>query len=277
MLGMESLTDIAKKRKVHRVTLSRRFSKITQTPRMSPLRPLPKELVLVVDATSIAHKKLLALVYEHCSAQPLTWSFPESESYASWSALFKAVRKKQLTVFAVVSDGQKGLKKAVQDVFPHVLHQRCIAHVIRLSLSWLTKNPHTEAGRALRVIILNLSRVKTIHEGELWQSAFAGWNTTYQTFLKEKSQNPLTGKSWYTHRKLRAVRSLLKNASPNLFWFTKHSCIPSTTNDVEGGINASVSEVLRRHRGMTINQKEELLCAFLCARRMKKKSTRNAT
>jgi transposase-like protein len=276
MLGMNSLSDIAKEFKVHRVTLSRRFSRIKSTPKIPRMKKLPTELVLVLDATHIAKKRLLALAFEYCSSQPLAWSFPLRESYTSWKELLEPIQRR-FTVFAIVSDGQKGLKKAIQEVFPRVRHQRCIAHVIRLSLSWLTKNPHTEAGKELRILVLDLSRVKTKNEAQIWRTKFMAWDSTHDAFLKEKSENPLTGNRWYTHRKVRAVRSLLKNALPDLFWFTTSTRIPNTTNDVEGGINAPVSEILRRHRGMTIEQKEELLCAFLRARRTKKKSTRNAT
>ena len=273
---MVSISDLAKKSRVHRTTISRRFSNVKTQPKILPLNSLPSELILVLDATQIASKKLLSLVYEYTSSQPLAWSFPERESYFSWQELLTVI-KLHFRVMAVVSDGQKGLRKAIKEVFPEAIHQRCIAHVIRLSLAWLTKNPQTEAGKLLRDLVLILSEVKTEAEGKIWSKSFILWNEKYDFFLKEKSHNPLTGRSWPTHKKLRAVRSLIKNALPDLFWFLKNEKIPSTTNIVEGGINALISESLRRHRGIKIEQKEQLICEFLRDRRKRKLSTRNAT
>ena len=178
---------------------------------------------------------------------------------------------------ALVSDGQKGLRKAVKTIFPSIPHQRCLAHIIRLSLAWLTRNPQTDAGKDLRILVRELAQVKTESATKIWRSSFVEWDTHYEEFLKERSVNPATGRKWYTHRKLRAVRSLIVNALPNLFWFTVDSHIPNTTNAVEGGINAPLAELLHRHRGITEEQKKALVRRFLYARRKKKLPTQNAT
>ena len=176
---------------------------------------------------------------------------------------------------ALVSDGQKGLQKAIKMIFPGITHQRCLAHVIRLSLAWLTRNPQTDAGKDLRVLVRELARVKAENQAAFWHSAFSSWHQQYGEFLKEKSCNPETNRKWHTHRKLRAVRSLVLNALPNLFWFVSDKHIPNTTNAVEGGINSPLAELLHRHRGITEAQKKSLVRRFLYARRKKKLPTRN--
>jgi len=53
----------------------------------------------------------------------------------------------------VVGDGQKGLLKAVREVFPRAKVQRCVVHVHRQAMAWLTRNPKTDAGRELRQLV----------------------------------------------------------------------------------------------------------------------------
>lgn len=263
---MISISDLAKRLKIHRTTLSRKFSKTKNVSKRIPLKTLPSEMVLILDGTWISKIKLLSLAYEYLSDQPLAWSFDDYESYASWKELLLEI-KCRFNVAAIVSDGQKGLKKAIGEVFPKALHQRCLAHVIRLSLAWLTRNPKTKAGEDLRNIVLTLSKAKTKIEADVWKKSFELWNEYYNSFLQQKSFNPVTGRNWFTHRKLRAVRSLIKNALPGLFRCLEDRRIPNTTNVVEGGINSPISELLRRHRGITEKQKELLVSDFLRSRR----------
>lgn len=276
MLGMNSISDLAKEFKIHRTTLSRRFTQTkTVLKKISP-KKLPSELVIILDGTAISKQKILSLAYEKISDQPLAWSFDTHESYSSWRELLLAI-KQHFKVFAIVSDGQKGLKKAIKEIFPNVHHQRCMTHVIRLSLTKLTKNPQTKVGKDLRDLVLILSKVKVQIDANVWKKLFKLWDQYYDPFLNEKSLNILTNRKHFTHRRLRSVRSLIKNAVPDLFWFLQDSRIPNTTNIVEGGINSPLSELIRRHRGVTNEQKELLVSDYLRSRRKRNLSTRNAT
>jgi len=276
MLGVASLTSLAKNIGVHRTTLSRRFGSLDVPPSPVPLCSFTHPPVLVLDGTTISKITVLIIVYNTISDQPLAWSFVLREKFDVWHTLLMRIAVRYQP-HAIVSDGQKGLLKAAKAIFPHTPHQRCLAHVIRLSLAWLTRNPQTSAGQELRILIRNLAQVKTPAHANAWRESFALWNAYYEEFLKEKSVNPATGRKWYTHRKLRAVRSLVLRALPNLFWFTIDDRIPNTTNAVEGGINAVLAELLHRHRGITEQQKKALVTRFLYARRRRKSPTRNAT
>ena len=276
MLGVASLTSIARRMCVHRTTLSRRFSALDVLPSRVPLRPLTHPPVLVLDGTVISKTTVLVIAYDTISDQPLAWSFVSRERFDVWHTLLVHISA-HYQPHAIVSDGQKGLRKAIKALFPHIPHQRCLAHIIRLSLAWLTRNPQTLAGQELRMLVRNLAQVKTPFFANTWSHSFMTWNARYESFLKDKSVNPATGRRWYTHRKLRAVRSLIAHALPNLFFFTTDRYIPNTTNAVEGGINAILAELLHRHRGITEQQKKTLVTRFLYARRRRKLPTRNAT
>lgn len=264
--GVKSLSDIAKQKGVHRTTLSRKFSSISNKTRLNKLKPLPKKLILILDGKNISKNDILILSYEYLSKQPFAWMFDKKENFDSWYLLLNRI-KKDYVVEAVVSDGQKGLIKAVKTVFGDIPHQRCVVHIKRFCLSRLTLNPKTEAGKELRVLVCGLTKVKTKSEAFSWKKTFLNWDKKYKDFLKEKSINPLTNKSWYTHRKLRAVRSHIKNSLDNIFLYTENINISNTTNCVEGGINSPLTELLWRHRGITKDQKRELVLSYLSARR----------
>lgn len=274
--GVISLTDIAKRHGEHRTTLSRRFRLSSCAAKKIPLRRLPPTLVLVLDGTTIATNRIALIIYEVVSRQPLMWAFVRRENYETWCRLLQSIAKKY-SVAALVSDGQKGLKKAIVELFSHTPHQRCVAHVVRLALAKLTKHPQSDAGQALRSLVCALRFVKTTEDAACWSASVLRWNILYITFLAERSMNPTTRRMWYTHRKLRAVRSLILHALPNLFYYTTNAEIPNTTNHVEGGINARLKELLGRHRGITTTQKELLVSEFLYRRRKEKLPTRNAT
>ena len=276
MLGMNSLSDLAKEFKIHRTTLSRRFTQTKTILKKIPPKKLPTELVIVLDGTAISKQKILSLAYEKISDRPLAWSFDTRESYSSWRELLLVI-KQHFKVFAIVSDGQKGLKKAIKEIFPNAHHQRCMTHVIRLSLTRLTKNPQTKAGEDLRDLVLILSKVKVQIDADVWKKLFELWNQYYDPFLNEKSLNLFTNRKHFTHRRLRSVRSLIKNALPDLFHFLQDGRIPNTTNVVEGGINSPISELIKRQRGITNEQKELLVSDYLRLRRKRNLSTRNAT
>lgn len=272
LLGMNSISDIAKKIGITRRALTKRFSNIKKLPRI-PLKKLGKEIVLILDGTQISKNRILLVVYELVSEQPLAWAFTNRECFNSWFKLLSTVKAKyQIT--ALASDGQKGLIKAIQMLFPGIPHQRCLIHIVRRSTTWLTRRPKTEAGIELRAHILKLKYVKSVELALAWKEYFKLWDKKHHEFLKEKSINPLTQKSWFTHRRIRSIRSLIKNALEGMFWYTTNPNIPNTTNAVEGGINSELSELLRRHRGVTIKQKEALATCFLYSKRNAILSTR---
>ena len=276
LTDMVSLTNRAKKQHEHRTTLSRRFSRISAHAKQAPLKPLSDSLVLVVDGTKIAKNVVALIAYEYLSKQPLAWTFVDREKFEAWGEFLMPIEQ-AYTVHAFVSDGQKGLKKAIRFLFHDTLHQRCMAHVIRLSLSWITKHPQSETARELRSLVCMLPQVKTEEDALCWKKDLHDWDTRHATFITHRSTNPFTGRKWFTHRKLRAVRSLILNALPDLFRYTTDARIPSTTNHVEGGMNSPIKELLGRHRGITIDQKKLLVSQYLYNRRARKLPTRNAT
>lgn len=266
----QSLSSVARKKNIHRTTLTRRFKNIWPEVKQNIFLETGKPAVLILDGLYISRDCVVLIAFNGISNKPLLWGFAKGENFYTWSNILNRIKSSGISVHGIVSDGQKGLILALKTIFPHIPHQRCTAHVVRLSLAWLTMKPKTEAGILLRKLVLLLHKIKTKEDSKIWIDSYLGWRESFHDFLKEKSINPLTGYRWYTHRKLRAVNSLINRALPNLFIFLEDSTIPSTTNKVEGGINAPLVELLHRHRGTNVLRQKILVCAYLNKRKGKK-------
>ena len=203
---------------------------------------------------------------------PVSWMDCARECYDAWVVFLKDLSWRGVTPEVVVCDAQRGLLKAIREVWPQVKIQRCLIHVVRQARTWLTQHPRTKAGRELLVLVKELPRIQTKRQKRRWVRMFWRWYRHHEKFLKDRSYSP-SGKWWYTHRRLRGTRSLLKNALPDLFRFVTDPSIPKTSNHVEGGLNSRLKELFRCHRGFSL-QRKLILAAWYLALRQGQKPTR---
>jgi hypothetical protein len=241
-----------------------------------PLQPHTNNRILVVDGVGVIKHVLVALIVQNPNTHsPVSWSFAKRECYESWHSFFFSLRCRGVNPEFVVCDGQRGLLKALIDVWPNVFVQRCLIHVVRQAKLWLTKSPRTKAGQELRCIVCALLNIRTRRQKRRWIRSFHSWMKRHQLFLKERTVNPNNSKRWwYTHRKLRATRSLINNSLPDLFRFISDRTVPRTSNHVEGGINSRLKDLLRVHRGLKPRH-QQVLTAWYLATKQGQKPTRN--
>lgn len=263
LLSKLELSSYAQKYGVTRQTLHHWFKPFwlqEPTPRLVNIR----DQVLIVDGKYIERN---ATVLIACTPkQVVYWSFTQRENSSSWTLFLASMRH---IPFAIVCDGQRGMLKAIKTSFPSVVVQRCQFHVIQYCLSRITLKPEIEAAQALRDIVVQISHVKTKDHLRVWLGKYIEWRKTYHDFLQERTYQdyvltPTGRKKWhYTHSRLHAAHSHLKNALPNLFKYLLYPQIPNTTNFVEGAINSPMQETLRNHRGFTLSQRRVLIAHFL--------------
>lgn len=274
LTGNQTLEFLAHEQGVTVQTLLNRFSLYWQQ-EPKPLLPAQCQ-VLVLDATSVVKHLIMALIgQDGVARQPVSWGFAERESFASWFGFLRPLAETSINPSAVVTDGQRGLLKAIRLVWPNTQIQRCLIHVTRQAGLWLTQHPQTGAGQELLWLVQGLLSIRTRRQKRRWLRRFHHWCWKYDHFIKERSYHPADPKKWwYTHRRLRAVRSLLRHALPDLFRFVGHPEIPRTTNHVEGGINSRLKELLRRHRGLSSQRKRVLVSWYLALRQGQKTNTK---
>jgi len=226
---------------------------------------------LVARATLAGGGTLLALI-GLADNRHLVWSFAPRETSGSWFALLASLPVPTV----VVCDGHSGLMPILRALWPTTAIQRCHFHVLKLARVYLTLRPRTSAGRELQALLWTLTSCRTHQAREVFQNKFETWCRRHEILLSERSRSiDERGRKhwWYTHKKLRGVRSLLVHALPNLFTFLDYPGCPNTTNAVEGGVNAQIAEALRLHRGLHLHQKQTLV-SFILAKINQGKTTR---
>ena len=228
-----------------------------------PIRTVHKAETLVLDATW-NHRQWCLLVYRDKGGTVLSHRFDQGERFEGYLQDLVQIRATGYIPKAIVSDGKAGLLKAVNKVYPEVPQQRCLIHIHRQALNWLTQHPKTLAGQALRQITLELFKVQTIEDAQTWNLLLESWFELFQEVLQEKtvaakSTAAKQKKWWYTHKSLRKTWRLLKNSQPHLWLWLVQPDVPRTTNLLEGGVNAPIKRLLHRHSGLLPERQKQVI------------------
>ena len=155
---------------------------------------------------------------------------------------------------SITIDGHKSILKAIKKSLPDVIVQRCLVHIQRMCLLWLTQFPKHNAGMELRKLVLMVLQIKTQNDRLHWIRELEQWYQRYKDYLQEKSYNETTGRYWYTHKLQRRSYFTIKRALPNMFHYLSNPQIPHTTNGIEGFFS-HLKNHLDMHRGLTITHR----------------------
>jgi len=199
----------------------------------------------------------------------IDWQWCDREKTIAWKQLLNRIPPPSV----VVCDGGGGLAAAVEESWPDTWVQRCLVHIQRNVRTYLTSSPRTQAGKALWGLAKRLTKITTLDQAAEWMVVLNDWHHLYGYLVRERTyrtQLSVAGlggafpewvrpgqRWWYTHERLRKAYRLLAKLVERGHLFTyldpSHRAlgIASTTNQIEGGINAQIRDMLRRHRGMT--------------------------
>ena len=220
----------------------------------------PREITLVCDATFYGKRKdkLGTLVFkDNITKEILLWKHIESELVKDYKQLLKQLLDLGYTVQSVTIDGKRGLYKVFKD-YPV---QMCHFHQAKTVRRYITKRPKLQASRDLQKIIY---RLKETNEKNFTKK-LDEWYEIYKEFIEEKSINNDTGKSYYTHQKVRGAYRSLKANLPYLFTRKKYKNIevPNTTNTLDGGTFRPMKSLLNMHTGFTKSLKLKIVDEYL--------------
>ncbi len=161
-------------------------------------------------------------------------------------------------VVAIVCDGRKGLIHA----FKGIPVQMCQFHQVAIIRRYITKNPKLPASIELKELVAMMKMT----DKESFEGGLDLWHTKWKPFLNERTTNPETGKSHYTHKRLRsAYRSLKTNLNWLFTWYDNIDLnIPNTTNAIDGHFS-DLKNKLRNHNGLSRARKIKFIDEFLKA------------
>lgn len=220
----------------------------------NPPKPNPSANLscnLVIDATWFGREECLIVYWDPRLKKSQWWRLSKHKEKAyEIIADLRKLKQRKVTAVSVTSDGSPGVKAGLNIIYPNIPHQRCLVHLQRMCLVFLTKNPKTLPGLRLRNLALKLNKVDTHEKHYLWQSKFYHWCNQYYSFLKEKSYSFEKKNWWYTHRSLRKVRRMVANVLPSAWHYLDDSNINKDTNGLEGRWS-SLKQHYRQHRGLS--------------------------
>jgi hypothetical protein len=271
LLQSSSLQQLALEVKVSYRTLTRQLAPYWL---VCPL-PLKQKAssILIVDGLYLQGRRKAVLIIRSLLTV-LTWYFAERENWQSWLKAFKQLGyPSDYQPEYVVCDGQKGLIKAIHQLWPEAKIQRCLIHLVRGVTNKISHHPKTQAGQELYLLSLSLTQVWTRRQKRRWLRRFFRWQKKYQAYLNERSYGfKSSGRkySWYTHKQLRSAYRLLYLALPDMFRYVGHYQVPRTSNLVEGGINVRLKELFYNHRGLPLWKKQILTAYFLRSKQQTK-------
>lgn len=190
--------------------------------------------------------------------------FTDAEHYSEIKEDLDNLIKLGVQIESVTTDGHKSILKAIKASLPDVVVQRCLVHIQRMCMLWLTRYPKHTAGIELRKLVLLILKIKTENDKLYWIAELNQWYKRHRSYLQEKTFNEETGRYWFKHRLIRRSYYTIKRALPNMFHYLSNPNIPATTNGIEGFFS-HLKNHLDLHRGLTTNHRIAFIkwCVYL--------------
>ncbi len=149
-----------------------------------PPVPLVDEIHDVVHLDVIHLHRQAVVLIAIAGGHVIGWYVAKSETSAAWGRLMARIAPP----LAVVVDGGGGVLKALRAHQPETRVQRCLFHVC-MNITRLTDlRPRPEAGKQLRKIAVELSRVTNEDSAAAWLVSYNRWEQEHAGFLDEKSE-----------------------------------------------------------------------------------------
>ena len=198
---------------------------------------------LLFDGTYFKHENCLMVLMNNLDNTVINFKYHIRENFETAYHIFADLKVRGLNPEAITIDGNTTVIRALNEVWPDIKIQRCLAHVQRQGLSWLRRFPKLEAAKKLRWLLLTITEIKTEKDKNIFIEKFNDWELAYGKFVQSLSpKDKVFGD-------LQRTRSLLIHAIPKMFYFLNDHRIAATTNKVEGYFSG-LKIIYRQHRGL---------------------------
>lgn len=184
--------------------------------------------------------------------------YVSSESTPLYKRGVEQLQSQGFIIAGIVCDGHRGLMNA----FEKIPVQMCQFHQAAIVRRYITKNPRMPAAIELKEITALMKQT----DKESFEGALLQWHVKWKDCLNERTINVETGKSFYTHKRLRSAFRSLKTNLKWLFTYQDYlqTGMPNTTNSIDGHF-ADLKNKLRNHNGLSKKRKIKFIDEFLKA------------
>lgn len=215
-----------------------------------------------MDTTYFGRRFGLMVFIDNTTKTVLHYLVVSHETNAAYKQGIEYIKSLGIDIQSITCDGRRGLNS----LFPNIPLQMCQFHQIQIVTRYLTRRPKNIASIELRQLSLNLIQ----YDKAEFIERLDRWYFTHETYLSERSINADTGKTWYTHKRLRSAYRSLRTNSDWLFIYKEHEPldIPNTTNSLEG-LFSELKRLLHSHHGLNEHRKLRFIKDFLLSRQLK--------
>lgn len=215
----------------------------------------PKEAIIIMDTTYFSRTFGVMLFQDATSGKILYRKFVKNETNKDYLSGLEYIQAGGTKIKAVVCDGHTGLLQAITSCPV----QMCQFHQLQIIRRLLTNKPHLPAS----IELLALARKMFTVGKDQFLMEFDKWCARWKDFLDERT-TLASGKTTYTHRRLRTARRSIKTHLKWLFTYEEYAeiNIPNTTNILEG-YNSQLKRALLNHNGLNETNKKKFIDGFL--------------
>lgn len=251
--GKQTISQISENTGLSLSTITRRLASISfdwEQPRIKGCG------VIHLDVTYFDRNTGVLLALECGTGRLLYMKHIAHERVSDYEDAVQYIEECGYHILGVVIDG-------IQKLFTALAKykiQMCQFHLVAIVRRKLTKNPQLEAGKEL----LNLAyKPKGMSKND-FVSEFEKWKTKWHDFLKEKTVNKISGRTIYTHQRLRSAMISVSTYLPYLFTYDEVDGMPNTNNMIEGTFT-DLKKTLRNHPGMSEANRKRMINGFFLA------------
>jgi len=211
-----------------------------------------------IDATYWGRNWGILLAIDELTGKPLYLSFIKHETNADYRTAIKSIEARGYKIKGIVIDG----KQSLFDVFAEYNVQMCQFHMCQIARRYLTKNPRMRAAKELKTLMGTLTQSSAAE----FQSAYETWQKEFADFINKRTISKLTGKSHFTHKRLRTLKNSIDFYLPYLFTYQKDECrgMSNTNNKIEGTFT-DLKKNLNNHSGMSEENRKRFINGFFLA------------
>ncbi|HCI76163.1 MULTISPECIES: transposase [unclassified Psychrobacter] len=215
-----------------------------------------------MDTTYFGRKFGLMIFMDNTTRTVLYYAIVSHETNSAYKQGIDHLASLGVDIQSITCDGRRGLRT----LFTHTPYQMCQFHQAQIVTRYLTRRPKNSASIELRRLTLEIKLL----DKEAFIQRLDHWYVTHEAYLNERSTNEYTGKTWYTHKRLRSAYRSLRTNSDGLFTCQEydHLDIPNTTNSLEG-LFSELKRQLHSHHGLNERRKLRFIKEFLGLKSLK--------
>lgn len=205
---------------------------------------------LMIDGTYFPNKICLVLYRDNRIKETLLYRITDGEWEEEITEDLKNLIELGIEIESVTCDGKSNIIKSVKKVCNSIVIQRCMVHIQRECLIWLTRKPKSEAGQELREIVCLMHKIKDRESWGYWLVSLIHWEERHREYLNAKSFKQESETYWFTHKMVRRSFIHIKRALTEMFHYLDNPNIPNNTNSLESFFG-HLKQNISLHRGLS--------------------------